>query len=137
MAPTPKLDLTVLAGSFTVHRFAADSQIPDAVFTSAFYNISRTAAELSIVCDSTLKLESLKAETGWSCIAIAGPLDFSLTGILAALATPLAAAQVSILAVSTFDTDHLLVKTDKLPLARQVLQAAGHTFGGRAGMVSV
>jgi len=119
----------VLDGSFTVHRFAADSDIPASVFESAFYHISRTGAELSIVCADRIGLESAQAETGWACIAVVGPLDFDLTGILAAMATPLAAANVSIFAISTFDTDYILVKADELPLARQVLQAAGHTFG--------
>lgn len=129
MVPNPKLNLNILDGSFTVHRFAADSEIPPAVLAGAFYNISRSDAELSIVCDDSIKLDSGKAETGWSCIKVVGPLEFNLTGVLAAMATPLAEAKVSIFAVSTFDTDYILVKTEKLLLARQVLQAAGHTFG--------
>ena len=120
----------VLDGSFTVHRFAADSDIPAPVFESAFYHISRTDAELSIVCDAALTLDSGKAESGWSGIKVVGPLDFGVTGILAAVATPLAEAEVSIFAISTFDTDYVLVKTEKLPLARRVLEAAGHQFGG-------
>ena len=131
MIPNPKLNLRVLDGLFTVHRFATDQAVPDAVYTGGFYNISRTDAELSIVCADTIKLDSARAETGWCCIAVVGPLDIGLTGILAAMATPLAEAKVSIFAVSTFDTDYILVKADQLPLARQVLQAAGHTFGER------
>jgi len=129
MMPNPKLYLRVLDGRFTVHRFAADHAVPAAVYGGEFYSISRTAVELSIVCADTIKLDSAQAETGWSCIEVAGPLDFGLTGILAAMAKPLAAAKISIFAISTFDTDYILVKTDMLPPARQVLQAAGHTFG--------
>jgi len=122
------LTLRVLEGLFTVHRFAADRQVPAAVYASKFYNISRTSEELSIVCDDAIKLDSAKAETGWSCIKVVGPLDFGLTGILAAVATPLAEAEVSIFAISTFDTDYILVKRKKLPLARRILEAAGHSF---------
>jgi hypothetical protein len=129
MTPIPTLNLRVLDGLFTVHRFAADHEVPAAVQTSAFYTISHTAEELSIVCDAALALASEKAETGWSCIKVAGPLDFGLTGVLAAAAVPLAAAGISIFAVSTFDTDYILVKADRLKQAREVLAAAGHIFG--------
>jgi len=127
----PKLNLRVLDGLFTVHRFAADRTVPAAVFAGGFYNISRTDAALSIVCADTVELDSAQAETGWSCIEVVGPLDFDLTGILAAMATPLAEAEVSIFAVSTFDTDYILIKAEKLPLARRVLEAAGHSFGAQ------
>jgi len=129
MLPNPKLNLRVLDGLFTVHCFATDRTVPAAVYASKFYNISRTTTELSIVCDGTIKLDSAKAETGWSCIKVVGPLDFGLTGILAAVATPLAEADVSIFSISTFDTDYVLVKAEKLPVARRVLEAAGHSFG--------
>ena len=111
-----------------MHRFAADRAVPAAVFAGGFYNISRTDAELSIVCTDTIKLDSAQSETGWSCIEVVGPLDFGLTGILAAVARPLAEAEVSIFAISTFDTDYILVKAEKLSLARRALEAAGHSF---------
>jgi len=68
------------------------------------------------------------SETGWSCIKVLGPLDFSLTGILADISAVLAKASVSIFAISTFDTDYVLVKSEKLPVARNALQKAGYTF---------
>ena len=65
---------------------------------------------------------------GWSCLKIAGPLDFSLTGILADISTVLAEAEISIFAISTFDTDYILVKSEKLPYAKAALLASGYTF---------
>ncbi|WP_433472184.1 ACT domain-containing protein [Spirillospora sp. CA-142024] len=65
-------------------------------------------------------------ERGWSVLMVAGPLDFSLTGILAAIAGPLAAAEISIFAVSTYDTDYVLLRSDQADDATKVLRAAGH-----------
>ncbi len=59
-------------------------------------------------------------------LQVAGPLDFSLTGVLAAIATPLAAAGVSIFTISTFDTDYVLVKEENVAKAMEALRAAGH-----------
>ena len=70
--------------------------------------------------------EGVKQETGWRAFKVAGPLDFSLTGILLSLADPLARAGVSIYAVSTYDTDYVFVKEQKLDQARQALLGAGH-----------
>lgn len=67
-------------------------------------------------------------EHGWRALQVEGPLDFSLTGILASLATPLSGAGISIFAISTYDTDYLLVKEVHLDRARKVLEALGYTF---------
>lgn len=79
-----------------------------------------------MVCLEGEEPKGARAESGWRAFRVAGTLDFALTGVLAALATPLAAAGVSIFAVSTFDTDYVLVKD--LPKARKALEAAGHAF---------
>jgi len=73
-------------------------------------------------------LNSEKSETGWSRLKVPGPLDFSLTGILAEISAVLAEAEISIFAISTFDTDYILIKTEKLPLAIEALLASGYTF---------
>ena len=69
----------------------------------------------------------MKAEDGWRTLKIAGPLDFSLVGVLAEASGILAAAKVSIFAVSTFDTDYLLVKAGRLDDARAALERGGHS----------
>jgi hypothetical protein len=70
-----------------------------------------------------------RIEPGWRAIKVAGPLDFSLTGILATLASPLAEAGISLFAVSTYDTDYVLVREVDLGRAQAVLRAAGHWMG--------
>lgn len=122
------LKLRVLENEFTIHRFPPFHATPDQVAQSGFYSVSRTSEELSIVCDSAVCLDSEKSEPGWACIQVIGPLDFSLTGILAHIATVLAASRISLFAVSTFDTDYILVKSEKLPSARKALLAGGYEF---------
>lgn len=123
-----KLHLNILENHFTIHRFPANREIPNQVYESQFYSISKTDEELSIVCNSTTQVNSEKSDTDWSCIKVEGPLDFSLTGILAKISTILAIAEISIFAISTFDTDYILVKSEKLPFAKKALLKSGYTF---------
>ena len=79
-----------------------------------------------MVCPESAMPEGAKREGGWRVLKITGPLDFSLTGILVSVAKPLAEAGVSIFAVSTFDTDYVLVKEENLEKALRALTLAGH-----------
>jgi uncharacterized protein len=128
MAKVLPLELEVLPGSFGIYRFDPGERVPEAVLLSPFYNLCRTGEELSIVCGEDAALNSPRSEEGWSCIKVVGPLDFSLTGILAHLAGLLAAAGISLFAFSTFDTDYLLVKTDRLTPALKALKKGGCRF---------
>ena len=123
-----RLQLSILENLFTIHRFPANHKIPNQVYENEFYAISKTKNELSIVCNSTTQLSSEKSESGWSCIKINGILDFSLTGILSKISTILAEAEISIFAISTFDTDYILVKSEKLPFAKKALLVYGYKF---------
>ena len=119
-------DLALLPGRFAVCQLPADEAVPAWATGGPFSSVTRTPGELSIVCAEGLAPEGARCEGGWRIFQVAGPLDFSLTGILAAIATPLAGAGVSIFAVSTFDTDYVLVREEKLAKAVEVLGAAGH-----------
>lgn len=123
-----KLNLSVLEDSFTIHRLPQNNEIPKQVFEGQFYSVSKTDEELSIVCSSSVLLDSESSEAGWSCIKVLGPLDFSLTGILADISAILAKAEISIFAISTFDTDYILVKSEKLQAAKKALQQAEYDF---------
>ena len=121
-------ELSVLDDLFTIHRFPPDAQIPEAVCGSRFYSVSRTDEELSIVSPSSVVLPSERSEAGWACLKVLGPLDFSLTGILADISQVLAQAEISIFALSTFDTDYILLKAEKLQSAKTALQKAQYLF---------
>lgn len=118
----PKLTLQVADNEITIHRFSSDHKIPLDQLTSNFLSITRTEDELSIACDSTIKLPSKLAENGWKALKVLGPLDFSLTGILANISKILAEASISIFAISTYDTDYILVKSEALSTAITALK---------------
>ncbi len=111
--------LDVLRGDFAIVKLDAADPIPEWA-AGEFVSITRTRDELSIVCESP--------GGEWRCLKVEGPLDFSLVGILASLAEPLAKAGVPIFAISTFDTDYILVKADNLERAIRALRSAGHTI---------
>ena len=122
------LNLNILDGSFAIHRLSPNNEIPSQIYQGQFYNITKTDEEISIVCSSLVHLGSESSETDWSCIKVLGPLDFSLTGILADISAVLAKAEISIFAISTFDTDYILVKSEKLPETKRALQNDGYIF---------
>jgi hypothetical protein len=97
-----------------------------------FFSVTKTEDELSVVCEQAsipLPVPSeLKCEKDWRMLKVEGPLDFSLTGILSSLAGPLAAAKISIFAISTFDTDYILVKSENLSRACETLRHSGFTI---------
>ena len=117
----PKQTLQLIDEHFTVHSFPPTSPVPQTVLESNIYFIGKTADELSIVCASDIVLDSEEAEPGWRAFEVLGPLGFSLTGILSNISGVLAAADISIFAISTFDTDYILVKQTNVKLAQQVL----------------
>ena len=119
------LTLSILPDLFAVCRLDAGAPIPSWVTTGDLLSLTRTRDELSIVCAQQVP-EYVRCERNWRALKIEGPLDFALTGILASLAAPLAQAGISIFAISTFDTDYVLVKQDKLEQAIRTLQDAGH-----------
>lgn len=128
MADVRPLTLTVLSDSLAVCRLGADDPVPAWALASRFFSITHTTDELSIVCPEEAVPEGVRCERGWRCLRVAGVLPFSDVGILASLTGPLATAGVSVFAVSTFDTDYLLVKAGDLARACEALRNAGHSI---------
>lgn len=120
------LTLSVFPEPLAVCRLKPETALPPVLSQARFFSVTRTDNELSVVLPQALADPSWRVEPDWSALAVTGPLDFSLTGILAGLSAHLAAAQISIFAISTFDTDLILVKTDMLGAAITVLKQAGH-----------
>ena len=124
-----RLSLIALEGSYAVARLGADAPLPGWVVGGPFVSITRTADELSVVCREEAVPGGVRCVRGWRCLRVAGTLDFSLVGVLASLLDPLARAGVSAFAMSTFDTDYLLLKAETFERAVAVLQLAGHSVG--------
>jgi len=121
-----RMKLIVLPGELAIARLDPAAALPAWTTNGPISSITRTAEELSIVCGAADVPADVSAERGWRCLRVAGRLDFSMTGVLASIAVPLAQAGVSIFAVSTFDTDYVLVRERELPAAVAALTAAGH-----------
>ena len=122
------LVLSVLSETFTIHKLSLDTSIPEGLLKNNFYSVSKTENELSLVCSEIIKVESLQSSKGWKCIKVRGPLDFNLTGILAGISDILTRGYISIYAISTFNTDYILVRTFDLSSAREKLRKAGYKF---------
>ncbi len=123
------LTLIPLDGLLAVCRLTADTPLP--AWTSGpgsdFISITRTAEELSIACRQEIVPDDVRCERGWRCLRVAGTLDFAIVGVLASLLVPLADAGIAVFAVSTFDTDYLLVNEGRWDAAIAALRRAGHS----------
>jgi hypothetical protein len=117
------MNVTVLPERLAVCRLAASSRVPSWALElhEAFTSITRTAEELSIVCPEESVPPEVQVEGGWRALKLPGPIPFEQVGVLASLAAPLAAAGISIFALSTYDTDYVLVKEADLERALAAL----------------
>jgi hypothetical protein len=123
------LRLIVLPGELAVVRLPPDVHVPQWAFSAApgtLWSLTRTDDEVSIVRAADAVPSDARAERGWRALRIAGTIDFGLTGVLAAVLAPLADAGISIFAVSTYDTDYVLVRAGALDAAVEALRRAGH-----------
>jgi uncharacterized protein len=125
----PCLNLNLLEGRLVVCRLEPSAPVPGwALSKGPLCSVTRTPDELSVVCGESAVPVGSRCDKGWRALQVKGPLAFSLTGILDALADPLARAEVSLFAVSTFDTDYVLVRETQLEEAMAALRDAGHTI---------
>ena len=120
------MNLAVLDGQFAVCRLDVHAKIPGWARGGGFVSFTRTADEFSVVCLQENVPPGVVMEAGWRLIKVAEKLDFAETGILASLAGPLALAGISIFALSTYETDYILVKEADLEDALSLLGSAGH-----------
>ncbi|MFT4939094.1 MAG: hypothetical protein ACI88A_002126 [Paraglaciecola sp.] len=122
----PKQTLAVLSDSFTIHSLPGDAAIPPQVFTAPVYFIGKTQDELSLVVPNTIEIQSDDFDTDWRVLEVLGPLSLSMVGIMAQIGGVLAKAKISILVLSTFETDFFLVKQADLQNASAALNKDGY-----------
>ena len=120
------LQLKLWPQTFAIIQLQGDAETPDWLKDNSFYNITRTADELSVVCEQRSVPEQIENNRNWRMLQVIGQLDFSLVGILAKIASPLAAAKISIFSISTFNTDYILIQQDQLDKAIKVLTRKGY-----------
>jgi len=123
----PRLPLELLADTLAVCRLPADASVPTwAAGPGGFATISRTAVELSVTAPQANVPPDIQCEREYRALRVKGPLPLNLVGVLASIAEPLAEAGLSIFAISTFDTDYVLVNARDLEAAVATLEQAGH-----------
>jgi hypothetical protein len=118
------MNLTLLPGEYAVCRL---DRVPERLPQGRLVSLTVTPDEVSLVCPVAGAPAADRIEPGWAALMVEGPLDFGLVGILAELTGALAAAGVAVFAVSTFDTDYLLVRLTQLDQATAALELAGHS----------
>jgi hypothetical protein len=128
-----RLELLILDDRLAICRLAQVSGVPSWATSGDFFSVTRTSEELSIVCQESIVPEDVKAVKGWRVLRVVGTFEFSMVGILASLTTPLAEAGIGLFALSTFDTDYLLVKEDDLGRAVEALRLYGHVVRSLVG----
>lgn len=123
------IQLMRVPGEYAVHRLAPDAVVPEAAWASPFVSVSRSSEELSIITGAGIHIDAQSTVGPWLAYRVAGAIDFSVTGVMSALTTPLADAGVGILGVSTYDTDYILVHADAGVAAEIAWRAAGIDVG--------
>ena len=126
----PGLDQAVVLEQFpeklAVVRLGPGAEVPGWAESSSLLSVTATAHETSVVCARRSVPKKARQAGPFTAFAVRGPLDFALTGVLATLLAPLAAARISVLTISTFDTDWVLVPVDDADRAAEEWRASGH-----------
>jgi len=120
------LNLSLMPHTYAVCELQPNGHIPTWALIGDFVSLTRTEQELSVVCMQENVPDEIQAERNWRCVQVQGMFDFSLAGVHASLAIPLAEANISILSIATYATDYLLIKEQDLDQALEVLRNAGH-----------
>jgi hypothetical protein len=123
------MTLSVLENTYSIYRFEVNSDLPQWIYHSEFYSVTRTKDEISVVAIQTGISGNIKCSRDWKILKVDGPLDFSLVGIIAGISTVLKEMGISIFTISTYDTDYILLGEKDLSAGIKALQENGYTIG--------
>ena len=115
-----------IPGPYAIVRLAPDAVVPEWATRGEFTSVSRSAEELSIVCPADNLPRDVNTQHHWICLKLEGPFPFNLTGVLLSFIQPLSTRGIPIFAVSTYDTDYVLIQEEFQGMALDRLQEAGH-----------
>jgi hypothetical protein len=118
-----QLTLRFINEQFSIHSLSKSATIPGEVFSANIFFIAKTFDEISIVLPQSIVIDSDEVELNWQALEVVGPLAFTMTGILSNISTVLANEKISIFAISTFNTDYILVKEACMNTAVEALRA--------------
>jgi uncharacterized protein len=125
--PSPhRLNFHRLSDFYAIVHLAPDAPVPHWATAGEFTSITRTPDELSIVCPTENLPADVNSPHRWICLKLEGPFPFELTGVLLSFIQPLSSNGVPIFAISTFDTDYVLIQEEFTNQTLEILQQAGH-----------
>ncbi|CAN5439139.1 hypothetical protein BH09ACT12_BH09ACT12_22820 [soil metagenome] len=113
--------------TLAVVRLGAGAEVPEWAESSSIFSVTATAHATSVVCAARSVPKKAHHQRGFTAFEVQGPLDFELTGVLVALLTPLAEAEISVFTLSTFDTDWILIAQNDADRAAEAWRRHGHT----------
>jgi uncharacterized protein len=119
-----------LTGLYAIVRLDPDAAVPEWAMKGDFTSITRTGDELSIVSPAENLPVHVNSPHRWICLKLEGPFPFSQTGVLLSFIEPLSNNGIPIFAISTYDTDYVLVQQEFAGATFQALAAAGHQRAG-------
>ncbi len=120
------LKLRTIPGQFGICKLKPEESIPSWTTSGNIWSITRRETELSVVCLQENIPKEINAERNWRMLQIVGPLAFEMVGVLSSLTIPLAERGLSIITLSTYETDLILVKEKSFEVACHTLTKAGH-----------
>jgi uncharacterized protein len=121
-----RLKFRWLKGPYAIVRLSPDAPIPQWATKGEFTSITRIPDELSIVCPTENLPPDAHSPHRWICLKLEGPFPFELTGVLLSFIQPLSSNGIPIFAISTFDTDYVLIQEEFAGHALDILRQAGH-----------
>jgi hypothetical protein len=121
-----QLKFRQLPDTYGIVRLDPDAPVPDWALKGDFTSITRTSDELSIVCPTRSLSPDIHSSHRWICLKLEGPFPFSLTGVLLSFIEPLSSSAIPIFAISTYDTDYVLVQEQDTDRTLDVLRHSGH-----------
>jgi hypothetical protein len=123
------LEIAVLSKIYSIYRFPSGKVIPQWIYSSDFYSITKTRDELSLIAEHTdLIPKDILVNTDWRILKVKGPLDFSLIGIIADISAVFKENKISIFVISTYDTDYILLKEKDLNKGTKALTEMGYSI---------
>ncbi|HKV78360.1 MAG TPA: ACT domain-containing protein [Candidatus Sulfotelmatobacter sp.] len=118
-------------GPYAIVRLAPDATVPEWATRGEFTSVTRTGDELSIVCPIENLPAGVSSPYRWVCLKLEGPFPFSQTGVLLSFIEPLSSKGIPIFAISTYDTDYVLIQEEFVGASLSILDEAGHEMWPR------
>ena len=113
---------------YAICSFPTDATFPDWPDHASIFSITKTPKEITIVCEEHQVPGACKTSENWKCIKVEGSFDLDAVGVLASIAEPLAQNKISLYAISTYDTDYILIHAKNIDKAVSCLKTFGHTI---------